>query len=218
MATPTEKQGQHDGLEGAAYRELRLLEEVEDTPEVSQRGLALRLGIALGVANLLLRNLIRKGYIRATRVGCRRWVYALTPAGFSRKAQLTFSYVERFRDHYKRVRMLLRDDLGDLATDPRSRIAIYGSTELAELMYLALRDLGLTSIDVFDGDGPKGDFLGSPVKTLGSIVPADYAKVIVAFPSDIDARTEELAGAGVARDRIVTPLYSQDSAEDATDE
>ena len=218
MATPRENQVQRDGLEGVAYREMRLLEEVEDTPQVSQRHLALRLGIALGVANLLLRNLVRKGYIRASRVGWRRWVYALTPAGFSRKAQLTFAYVGRFRDHYRRVRMLLRDDLGDLATDPRSRIAIYGSTELAELMYLALRDLGLTSIDVFGGDGAGGDFLGSPVKPLGSIVASDYAKIVVAFPSDIDARTKELAGAGVADDQIVTPLYCPDYREDATDE
>ena len=34
------------GLEGASYRELRLLEEVASSPEVSQRRLAFRLGIA----------------------------------------------------------------------------------------------------------------------------------------------------------------------------
>ena len=45
-----------DSLEGGSYRELRLLEEVDSTPEVSQRHLARRLGIALGVANLLMRN------------------------------------------------------------------------------------------------------------------------------------------------------------------
>lgn len=216
MNASSDNQMHHDVLEGSAYRELRLLEAVEDTPEVSQRGLALRLGIALGVANLLLRSLIKKGYIRASRVSWRRWVYALTPAGFSRKANLTFSYVERFRDHYRRVRTLLRNDLGYLATDPRSQIAIYGPTELSELVYLALRDLGLTKIDVFDYDRLGGYFLGSPVKSLESIVAANYAKIVVAFPSDIDARMKDLTDAGVEDDQIVTPLYSPDHKENAT--
>ena len=47
-----------NGLEGVAYRELRLLEEVDLTPEVSQRHLAHQLGVALGVTNLLLRSLV----------------------------------------------------------------------------------------------------------------------------------------------------------------
>ena len=48
-------------LESTSYRELRLLEEVEVTPELSQRHLARTLGVALGVANLLIRNLVHKG-------------------------------------------------------------------------------------------------------------------------------------------------------------
>ena len=99
-------------LEGESYRELRLLEEVESTPELSQRHLAHKLGIALGVANLLVRNLVKKGYIRTRQVGWKRWVYVLTPAGVTRKVQLTMNYIERFHDHYRRVCALLREDLG----------------------------------------------------------------------------------------------------------
>ena len=46
-------------LEESTYRELRLLEEVEIKPEVSQRHLANQLGVALGVANLLVKNLAK---------------------------------------------------------------------------------------------------------------------------------------------------------------
>ena len=52
-----------DELEESTYRELRLLEEVEIKPEVSQRHLASQLGVALGVANLLVKNLAKKGYM-----------------------------------------------------------------------------------------------------------------------------------------------------------
>ena len=70
-----------------ASRELTVLSEVQSTPDTSPRRLAKRLGISLGVTNLLLRNMARKGYVRITRAGWRRWLYALTPAGFSHKLQ-----------------------------------------------------------------------------------------------------------------------------------
>ena len=116
---------------GAPYRELQLLSEVERRPEASQRELANRLGIALGMANLLLHNLAQKGYLRITRAGWRRWMYALTPAGISRKIHLTLAYVQRFLDQYKRVRRILRKELETLALHAESRVAIYGTGEIA---------------------------------------------------------------------------------------
>ena len=204
----SDDQERNTGLEGAAYRELRLLEEVEGDPEASQRHLAIRLGIALGVANLLVRSLAKNGYIRATQVGWKRWIYALTPAGFARKAHLAYAYIERFRDHYRRVRDLVRDDLGTMTMVQDSRIAIYGATDLAELMFLALRDMGLTRIDIFDRDGSEPRFLGMPVNSLQSIVPAQYAKIMVAFTDGIENRCQELMANGIAPGQIVTLLQN----------
>ncbi len=197
---------QPGSLEGTPYRELRLLEEVGATPDLSQRTLAHRLGVALGMANLLLRHLARKGYIRVTRVGPRRWAYALTPAGIARKLQLAIAYVEGFLDHYRRVRLLLREDLGALALDSESRVAIYGRGELAELVFLALKDMGVTRISVFDQHGHDSPFLGMPVHPLKGIVPGDYVKVVVAESGDVDARCRELWSVGVPREQTVTLL------------
>lgn len=197
------------GLEGASYRELRLLEEVASSPEVSQRRLAFRLGIALGVANLLIKTLVRKGYIRATRAGWRRWVYSLTPAGITRKAQLTLNYADRFLDHYRRVRTLLQEDLGALTTAPDSRFAIYGTTEMAELVYLILSDAGISEIDFYDGKGAQGlRFLGTEVLVLEKLDAAHYAKVIVAASTEIETRMSELEAAGVPASQIVTLLHN----------
>ena len=121
-------QREHESLEGSNFKELRLLEEVESSSEVSQRQLAGQLNIALGVANLIVRTLVRKGYLRASKVHWKRWVYVLTPAGIAHKVQLTLDYIERFVDHYRRVRSLLRTELAALAIDSDSRVAIYGTT------------------------------------------------------------------------------------------
>ncbi len=198
---------QTGNLEGDSYRELRLLEEVDSTPELSQRHLARSLGIALGVANLLVRNLVKKGYIRTTKVGWKRWVYVLTPAGMSRKVQLTLGYIERFHDHYRRVRQLLREDLGTHTIGPDSRIAIYGATELAELMFLVLREMGVTRIDIFDDRRGIGTaFLGMPVQSLSALMPEQYVKVAVAFPGDPATPCQELYDLGVSPLQVITLL------------
>ncbi len=200
---------ERNGIEGDSYRELRFLEEVGQTPEVSQRHLAHRVGVALGVTNLLVRNLTKKGYIQVSQVGWKRWAYVVTPAGISRRAQLTFAYIDQFLGHYRRVRRLIGQDLDALTMSPESRIAVYGTNELAELVYLAARNMGVTNIDFCDSDGPAV-FLGSPVKSLDSIATGDYVKVLVAFSEGLEARCQDLRDAGVERSRIVTLLQRSD--------
>ena len=194
-----------EAIDGGAYRELRLLDEVERAPQVSQRHLARQIGIALGVANLLVRSLVAKGYLRAAQVGWKRWVYILTPAGFARKVHLTLQYVERFLSHYQRVRTLLRQDLEELTLNAESRIAIYGTTEMTELIYLALREIGITEIDFINGS-PGTKFLGMPVTPLESIDPLGYDRLLVAFSSEVETRCQDLIAKGVSPSLIVTPL------------
>ena len=210
--------GERRGLEDASFRELRVLEEVGSVPELSQRHLSRKLGIALGVVNLIVRNLGKKGYIRATRAGWRRWAYNLTPAGVARKTQLTVGYIDRVLDHYARVRELLREDLGALSLNPDARMAIYGTTELAELMYLVIRDLGVASIDVFDYMDRGKSFLGMPVQSLESIVPDDYVKVMLAFSSNVEVRRRELYARGVSPAQVVMLLQNSEPIAPATEE
>lgn len=197
-----------NGLEGVSYRELRLLEEVDSTPEMSQRHLSHQLGVALGVTNLLLRNLVKKGYVHSSQVAWRRWVYVLTPTGITRKVHLTLAYVDRFLDHYRRVREMVTQDIQDLTMTSDSRIAIYGTTELTEIIYLALRDVGITRIDVYGGVDSGRQFLGMPVQPLDEVEPQDYAKVMIAYPKNLDSRCHELQQCGFLDEQIVTLLQA----------
>ena len=193
-------------LEGLSYRELRLLEEVGSSPQVSQRQLAHQVGVALGVANLLVRNLAKKGYIKVSQVGWKRWVYVLTPSGVARKVQLTFGYIERFLDHYKRVRFSLHEQLSAIPLNQDSRIAIYGTNEIAELVYLALRDMNVGQIEIFDDSPSKPKFLGMHVGTLKSLVSEDYMWVILTSATRSDATHDRLIAQGTDPSRIVVPL------------
>ncbi len=193
-----------DPLAANSFRELRLLEEVDSTAELSQRKLARKLGIALGVANLSLRNLASQGYLRISRAGWQRWVYSLTPSGVARKVHLTLDYVDNFLSHYTRVRGMLREELASLPLPEGSRVAIYSTSDLAELVYLALKEIGVAEIDIFDSGGAKSRFLGMPVRHLSTIDTGSYAMVVLADSGDVAARREELGAAGVHDGQIVT--------------
>ena len=203
------KNEQRKDLEGASYRELRLLEEMERSPDVSQRQLARKLGIALGVANLLVRNVAKKGYIRVTRAGWKRWVYVVTPRGVARKVYLTLGYIDRFIDHYRRVRHLLREEISGLPLNVESRVAILGSTELAELAYLALRDNGVEDIEIFGRNNNGAKFLGMEVQDPEKMEPQHYAKVVVADSGDAEETRDLLYATGVSDSQLVELFYSR---------
>ena len=87
-----------------AQRDLKLLNEVEQNAAVSQRTLADNLGVALGLTNLYLKRLARKGYIKVTTIPRHRIKYLLTPQGMAEKTRLTYQYMEYSLTYYRQMR------------------------------------------------------------------------------------------------------------------
>src|ERR1041384_4606219 len=115
-----------------------MLETLEHESAITQRVLATRLGIALGLTNLYRKRLVRKGYVKCVTVSPNRLVYSLTPKGMARKARLTYEFMKYSLDFYRDARQHLRRNLAS-AVAHQERIAIYGTGDAAELVYLLLR-------------------------------------------------------------------------------
>lgn len=165
-------------MELESRRDLQLLQELEQQSTITQRTLASRLGIALGLTNLYLKRLIRKGYVKCVTVSPNRLVYSLTPKGMSRKARLTYEFMKYSLDFYRDARQHLRSSLA-VAVARQKRVAIYGTGDAAELVYLLVRDMGLELAGVFDAEGGK-TFLGLPVHAIADQSGLDYDVLIVA--------------------------------------
>ena len=186
------------------YREMRLLNEVESYPNVSQRELAGRLGIALGMTNLILHSLVQRGYIRMSKAGWKRWMYALTPEGFLRKVQLTLAYIHRFVDQYRKVRDTLRNELALEQLNAESRVAMYGAGEFAELVYLGLRDLGIEEIEVFEADPDVGaKFLGMRVQDINNFQETRFDRVVIAVLGETEQQYAQLTNVGAPKEKMV---------------
>tara|TARA_B100000686_G_scaffold156930_1_gene164651 strand:- start:433 stop:1059 length:627 start_codon:yes stop_codon:yes gene_type:complete len=189
-------------IEDVSYKELRLLEEIEQDPELSQRQLSRRMGVALGVGNLLLKNLAKKGYIKVTHLSWKRWIYVITPKGMTRKVNLTLSYIESFLGHYRRVKKILKENFNSLTLNKESKVAIVGTGELAELAYLALLDIGVDEINMFGNENDKHIFLGMNVVSIQDIEVNDYSKIVVAS-DDIDVINASLKERSADSNQIV---------------
>ena len=85
-------------------RDLQLLNEVGQNAAVTQRSLARKLGVALGLTNLYLKRLARKGYIKINTIPRHRIKYLLTPRGMIEKSRLTYLYKEYTLSYYRDMR------------------------------------------------------------------------------------------------------------------
>ena len=131
-------------------RDLLLLAEVERDGAVTQRSLSTKLGVALGLTNLYLKRLARKGYIKITTIPSHRARYVLTPQGFAEESRMTYLYMEYSLSHYREMRARLRETLPHAANNGTKRVVSYGTGELAEMAYLSLQEMHMTLVGFVD--------------------------------------------------------------------
>lgn len=184
-----------------AHRDMKLLEAVEQDSRVTQRGLATKLGIALGLTNVYLKRLVRKGFIKCVNVQSNRISYLITPRGIAEKARLTYEFMDYSLHLYGEVRQRLRAVLQECAAADR-RVAIYGRGEAAEIAYLSLKECGLEPVAVFD-DEAGDDFLGMPVRPIREHADLTYDLMIVATLVPSEHLVNRLVAQGVAREKLL---------------
>ncbi len=133
-------------------RDLRLLEELERNPIVSQRELSHKFGIALGVTNACLRRMARKGLIRIRDLNHRKIGYYLTPKGFAEKAKLTLHLISYIVQHYSELKKIISQRLLEMQGDGLQRIVFYGVSDEMEVAYITLQGVDLKLVGIVEDD------------------------------------------------------------------
>ena len=130
-----------DLLRAEDLASVHVLDEIEKNPSISQRELSRRLGVSLGLTNLLLRRMARKAWIKVRSVPGRRLIYALTPRGFAEKLRKMRDFVRlSFRYHVNLQDTIERRISEAGRTSPR--VASFGAGELAAIVSEAVRKAG----------------------------------------------------------------------------
>jgi DNA-binding MarR family transcriptional regulator len=189
-------------------RHFEILSAIEEGKPLTQRALAQRLGVALGLTNLYLKRLATKGFIKVKEFpnkpsARKRFRYVLTPRGVAEKTRLTYDYMTHSLKLYRRARANLREAMTGLHERGMKRIVLYGTGDAAELAYLTLREFGLEPVGVFSLDA-AGHFLGFRVRGVAELADEDFDGVIIATFDRPEQHVVELARLGHTPEKFVT--------------
>lgn len=89
----------------------RILRQLQQNPEISQRDLAREVGISVGGIHYALNALIEKGLVKIGNFTAaedkRRYAYLITPKGIAEKSVLTAAFLQRKLAEYE----MLKDEI-----------------------------------------------------------------------------------------------------------
>lgn len=182
---------------------LEILTAIEARSDVTQRHLADRLGVALGLANSYLKRCVRKGLVKITQAPANRYLYYLTPQGFTEKSRLTGQYLSSSFDFYRRAGASMGRALDACHALGARQVLLAGVSELAEIAAIRAHDVALEIVGTYEPLPARTSFVGKPVWTRLDDAPAWDLLLLTAYENCAavyaDLRTR------VAAERIVVP-------------
>ena len=186
---------------------LGVLASIEAEPNVSQRSLSTRLGVALGLTNAYLKRCVGKGWVKIQAVPRRRYAYYLTPQGFAEKARLSGEYLASSLQFFRRARADMGDTLRRFEQEGRKRVALAGRSDLAEIAVLSVDGRGVTLVGVIEPGAGGQSFHGLPiVEDASQLAAFDVVLVTAMDRADIiHADLAERLGA----ERVVVPRVTR---------
>jgi DNA-binding MarR family transcriptional regulator len=175
-------------------RELRLLEELERNPIISQRQLSHKFNIALGVTNACLRRMARKGWIRIRGLSHRKIGYYLTPIGFAEKTKLSLHMIAYTIQHYSELKKMISQRLLEMEREGFHRIVFYGISDEMEVAYITLQGVNLKLVGIVEDDEKFRSqiLLGYELEPVSRIKELKPDCILITSLEENDLRKEKL--------------------------
>ena len=150
--------------------ELNFLKILEEGKEVTQKNLSLNISVSIGFINALIKKFLNKGIIKIKQAPYKRFIYYLTPAGFSEKAKLVNEYFNDSLSFFK----ILRSEFNYLFSNENcNAFYFYGTGEVCEIGVLSAQENNKKIIRIIEPKKKKKKFLNYKVsneipKSLGN--------------------------------------------------
>jgi DNA-binding MarR family transcriptional regulator len=187
-------------------RTYRLLKEIEKSQSLSQRELARKLNISLGLVNAFIKRLTKKGYFKISTIPKNRVKYILTPKGAAEKARLTYEYIQYSFRYYRDARSKLKKIFSKLDHQRKKQIVIFGVGELAEIAFITLQETQLELIAVVDENAASDSFFNHPVLPPQALASLSYDYVLMTMIETSDKKKEIIESLNVQKDKMISIL------------
>jgi len=183
-----------------SQHELKTLLEIKDDSSVTQRSLAHKLNISLGLTNAIIKNLIHRGLIKAKKDTGRKLLYIITPEGMVNVSRLMYNRFQETLHYYHYTRDLLTAYLMKLYQQGEKTINIYGTGQLAEITYYAGISTPLKLNAIITDDPSKEKFLGQQTISIENFL-SQYSnhtnlsskKIIILSTNNPEKLTKEIS-------------------------
>lgn len=183
---------------------LRLMGEIEQDGNHSQRELSRKLNISLGLVNSFLKRLVSKGYFKATTMPRNRVKYFLTPQGLAKKSKLTVKYLRYSVNFYKEIKHLLLEKYHSLEENNVHSIIFFGAGEVAELAYLYLQLTEIQLRGMVDNQMENEKFFEFAIEGIERLNQPDWDVILLTRLSNVDQDIQFLLNHNVKANRIIT--------------
>lgn len=143
-------------------RELILLEQIADDPDINQATMAESLNVAVGTVNWHIKRLVSKGYVKAKRAQRKKLRYIITPQGIALRARLTIQYIENQMRLYRETRQMVKELLAEVRAEGFHQVNVIGDSEIADVCKLTCLEQGFEVVNL--DNIPVLEVLGYSVK------------------------------------------------------
>ena len=154
---------------------LGVLEAIDSKKSITQRSISKDLDMALGLVNSYLKRCVKKGFIKIQQAPKNRYLYYLTPKGFSEKAKLTAEFLTSSFTFFRKSRDQIEEILDHCNKKNWKRILLFGNSELAEITSLYSKNYEVQIIQVYNTsnlrDSKQDNF--PPASDLDAIILTD---------------------------------------------
>lgn len=142
---------------------LEILGFIENQQHVTQRHLAQKMGVALGLANSYLKKCVKMGYVKIKQAPARRFIYYLTPKGFSEKSRLTAAYLSSAFDFYRHAGESCLNSLLECKKNGWDEVVLCGISELGEICLLKAKEAGVKVAGFYETGSDLKKYMGVEV-------------------------------------------------------
>jgi len=191
-----------------SLRSFLLMSELEDGKLISQREIAGRLNIALGLVNSYIKTLVQKGFVTVKSYPRNRYAYLLTPKGFAEKSRLAFQHLSNFNKLYLVTRQDSLALFARLYEQGVEKVSFCGLDDLTEIFFLSLQEAGLELEIVMDSRETKQEFFNRPVVGLEEGIKTGKGPIILTALQRAADFKKKLLKLGVEKKRIFGPSLS----------
>ena len=182
---------------------LELLQAIEQRDDISQRHLAQKMGVALGLANSYLKRCVKKGLIKMKTAPANRYLYYLTPQGFSEKARLTGEFLTTSLTLFRQSGEDYADVFSTCIETSQNKVLFAGLSDLTEIAYMRSLQSDVEVVGVFQKDPQSSLFFD--LELADDLAKFDHFDVVVMTSMEQTNELLEILRVNLDEQQIIVP-------------